>query len=134
MGFNCSAGMTLRTPAGTITNIAATYEHDSLAEYDFVIPAATTNKVCAAAFPYADIKMALISASGACVIKTNDSGSPDDTITLTSTVLAKMFTHDGKAGNIAANPFTANVDTMYITNAGGAEITVKIRVLYDGTP
>jgi hypothetical protein len=134
MGFQCVATMGCRTPAGTITSITGTYEHDSLAEYDFVVPANTTDQQCQAAFPYANIKLASISASGAVTIETNSSSAPDDTISLTSTILAKMWTHDGKAGNLAANPFSANVDTLYITNATNAEVTVKIRVLYDGTP
>ncbi len=134
--FTYTAGMTLRTPSGTITsnNISVSYEHDAIAEYDFVIPASTTHKVCVMNFPYATIKVASISATGACTVKTNDSTTPDDTVTLTSTVLAKMWAHDARAGNVAANPFTADVTTSYITNAALVEITVKVRILYDATP
>lgn len=134
MGITYNAGMTLRTPAGSVTNITGTYEHDSNAEYDFVIPASTTDKSCLAQFPYANIKVISFSATGACTIETNNASSPVDTISLTSTVLAKMWTHDGKAGNLAANPLSANVTGLFITNAGTSEITVKVRVLYDGTP
>jgi hypothetical protein len=132
-----TAGMTLRTPSGTITsnNISATYEHDAHAEYDFVVPASTTDQQCQMAFPYANIKVISFSSTGACTIETNATDATGgDTVTLTSTVLAKMWTHDGKAGNLAANPLTANVATAYITNATLVSITVKVRVLYDATP
>lgn len=135
MSHTYSAGMTLRTPSGNITNITASYEHDASLEYDFVVPGATTDQQCQMSFPYANIKVISFSATGACTIETNAvDATGGDTISLTSTVLAKMWCHDGKAGNLTANPLTANVLTAYITNAGASSITVKVRVLYDATP
>ena len=134
MAFTTKAGMSFTTPAGTISNVLGEYSTDALVEYDFEVAPATTDKACDAAFPYADIKAINISSSGACTIETNSATVPDDTVTLTSTVLAKVWTHDGKAGNLSANPLTANVTKLYITNPSPtATITVKVRVAYDGT-
>ena len=134
MAFTSKAGMSFTTPAGTISNVLGEYVTDALVEYDFSVAPSTTDYACDAAFPYALIKAVNISSSGACTIETNSGSAADDTVALTSTVLAKIWTHDGKAGNLDANPFTANVTKLYITNPSPtATITVKIRVAYDGT-
>jgi hypothetical protein len=132
MAFTTRAGMTFTTPAGTISSVTADYSTDALVEYDITVPAASTDFQAAASFPYANIKAILIAGTAACTIQTNDGTSPDDTITLSSTVLAKCWTHDGKAGNLAANPLTADVETLYITST--LANVLKIRVAYDATP
>jgi hypothetical protein len=132
MAFTIRAGMTFTTPAGSISSTTAEYSTDALAEYDIVVPANSTNLLVGAAFPYANIKALCIAGTAAATIKTNSSGSPDDTISLTSTILAKVFTHDGKAGNVEANPLTADVTALYITST--AAQTIKIRAAYDATP
>jgi hypothetical protein len=132
MAFTIRAGMTFTTPAGSISSTTAEYSTDALAEYDIVVPANSTNLAVGAAFPYANLKALCISGTAAATIKTNDSGSPDDTISLTSTILAKVFTHDGKAGNVTTNPLTADVTALYITST--AAQTIKVRAAYDATP
>ena len=132
MAFTIRAGMTFTTPAGTISSTTAEYSTDALLELDVVVPANSTNLAVGAAFPYANVKAFSVSGTAAATVKTNDSGTPVDTISLTSTVLAKQYTHDGKAGNLAANPFSADVTDLFITST--AAQTVKIRVAYDATP
>jgi hypothetical protein len=134
MAFSIRAGMTFTTPAGTTSSITATYSTDALDEYDITVPATTTDLSAQISFPYANIKAILFASDVPVTIETNNASTPTDTVTLTSTVLAKMWTHDGKAGNLAANPLTANVTAVYITNAGAAAANVKIRVAYDATP
>lgn len=62
-------------------------------------------------------------------IQTNDGTSPDDTITL---LADKPFCWYLGCG--IANPITADITDLYITNAGGAAALVKIRSGYDATP
>jgi hypothetical protein len=63
----------------------------------------------------------------ACTVKTNSSGSPDNTITLAAGVPVAWDTNSPYA-----NPFTANVTKFYITNASAG--TFSCKVLYDPTP
>ena len=132
MAFSLRGGMTFTTPAGTVSSVTGTYSVDALAEYDIVVPANQTDLEVEASFPYANIKAVLFSSDAAVTIETNSSSAPDDTISLTSTVLAKCWTHDGKVGNLAANPLSADVTALYITHTTAC--TVKIRVGYDSTP
>jgi hypothetical protein len=132
MAFTIRAGMTFTTPAGTISSTTAEYSTDALAEYDIIVPANSTDLAVQASFPYANVKAICISGTAAATIETNSSSAADDTISLTSTVLAKIWTHNGKAGNLATNPLTADVTALYITST--AAQTIKIRVAYDATP
>jgi hypothetical protein len=61
-------------------------------------------------------------------IKTNSSGSPTDTITLTANG-ARVW-----AGGESSCPFSADVTKIYVTNATGSAATVTILVCYDATP
>ena len=131
MAFTVRAGMTFTTPAGTISSTTAEYSTDALAEYDIVVPANSTDLEVLASFPYANIKAICISGTAAATIETNVNTGTDD-IALTSTVLAKIWTHDGKAGNLASNPLTADVTKFFITST--AAQTIKVRVAYDATP
>jgi len=91
------------------------------------IPASTNNYELVIAFPYATISSVYILSDKALTVKTNSSGSPDDTIAIAA---AKPLAYYGSG----TNPFTANVTKLYITNAGGTAADFKIRVGYDGTP
>ena len=132
MAFTTSVGMTFTTPAGRISSITGEYSTDALVEYDIVVPANSTNYETEISFPYANIKAFHVSGTAAATIETNSGSAADDTISLTSTVLAKVWTHDGKAGNLSANPLTADVTSIFITST--AAQTIKLRVAYDATP
>lgn len=62
-------------------------------------------------------------------IKTNDSGTPDDTIALKAN---KPLVWTPDCG--FANPFSADVTSIFCANASGADATLQIRLLQDATP
>lgn len=79
------------------------------------------------------LKAIMILSTKAITIKTNDSGSPADTIVLQANVPYLWYagpTIDATDGN----PFDADVTDFYIANASGATATVKVWVATDGTP
>lgn len=61
-------------------------------------------------------------------IETNDSGTPDDTITLTGGI-PKIFYTNGPA-----NPLSADVDTIFVANSSGSTATLTIIAIQDATP
>lgn len=86
-----------------------------------------TNTLVAASFPYANIKAYILLSSTDCTVKTNSSGSPTDTITLSAGV-PKTFITGGETTSL----FTGNVTAFYVTNAAATTLTVC--VAYDPTP
>jgi hypothetical protein len=79
-------------------------------------------------FPFANLKSFFAVSTQDVTIETNDGAAPDDTITLKAGVPFWWA-----EGNGAENPFTADVASIFITNAGSAAAQVDIRVLYDST-
>ena len=73
------------------------------------------------------LKSLYIKASTACTIKTNSSGSPDDTLVLTAGQVISW--HNLMS---ADNPLTVDVTKIYVTNA--AQCALKIYALQDATP
>jgi len=86
-----------------------------------------TNTPLIVAIDVSAVKFFRIHSTGAATIKTNDSGSPDDTITLVANQPYDYVPTD-------YSPFLLTVDVadIYVTNA--AEITLTIEVLQDATP
>jgi hypothetical protein len=94
-------------------------------ERDVNVPASTTNKEVPLAFDLTGMLGLVIWADGDLTVKTNDSGSPDDTLAF-------------KAGRPlvwlkdtpAANPFTADVTTLFLTNASSTTaVVLYVRIL-----
>lgn len=63
-------------------------------------------------------------------IETNSASEPDDTIALTA---GQPILYSSDMGE-SANPFSADVTTLYVANASGSDATLKIQALTDVTP
>jgi hypothetical protein len=118
-----------RGGAGTHPAQTATLTGDGENVRSLTIPASTTNQQIIIAFAIAAMKSIFIKASGACTLKTNSSGAPDDTFSLDAD--SGVMWHNQMS---AANPITANVTTMYITTPSGDPVDLEIYVLVDATP
>lgn len=94
---------------------------------DVPIGATQTDKVVEVAFPYDGLVSLLLSSDVAMTLETNSGSAPDDTINLAAN--QPLEWHDDMP---YANPFTADVTALYVTNT--AVGTLKIRALYDPTP
>ena len=93
------------------------------------VPASSTNYEVTIAFPYARLKFFHLSNSAAVTIKTNSSGSPDNTLTISA---AGVNQWRSGLGNLFSNPFSADVTKFYITTTPGADLVIY--VVYDSTP
>lgn len=80
-------------------------------------------------FLFAGLQMILITVDGDLTLKTNSSGSPDETLALKSGI---PFFWQKNSGVV--NPFSHDCTKFYFVNAAGVNVNVKIRTLFDATP
>lgn len=78
------------------------------------------------AVPYAQLKGLVLHATMACTVKTNSSSEADDTFTLEANKPIVWF-----AGGITDNPLTADVASLFVTNAAAG--LLQFYALYDPT-
>ncbi len=128
--FKHTLGVTYRTDAGTLASITDTVTSNQDIAQDITVAATTTNYEADIAIDESTIVSVALYSDKAVTIKTNSTGSPDDTITLAAGQMKKWKTGDVDGAKV----FTADVTKLYVTNAGGTTATVKLRVLCDGTP
>lgn len=75
----------------------------------------------------------LIVADGVCTLKTNNSGAPDDTLVLAAD--KPICWQSGNTKDAAALPlFDADVTALYVSNASGAAVRLRIFSLGGVTP
>jgi hypothetical protein len=88
------------------------------------IAATTTNQALPAGFAFtlAKLQSIYILASGALTLKTNSSGSPQDTITLAADEPIVWL-----AGSGMPALFAGNITSGFVTNAGGSAVQLDIR-------
>jgi len=127
--FTHKTGITYSSDAGTITSTTETFQGDGESNYDGSIPANTTNGEIDVVVPHTPIRSLVLFSSVDVTLKTNSSSVPDDTIALKGGSQVVWNTNHPEAC-----PFTTDVTKIFITNAGAAAATVKIRVLLDSTP
>jgi hypothetical protein len=93
------------------------------------LAAPVTNYLINIAVDVSELSSLLIYSDVACTIKTNSSGSPDNTITVAAGKPVVWYTGCG-----LACPLTVDVTKIYVTVGGSTAGTLKIRALQDATP
>jgi hypothetical protein len=96
---------------------------------DESIPAASTDLAVAFAFAVAKLKAIFIQADRDMTIKTNSSGSPQETIALKAGQPFMWSLSDG----YFAVPFAGNVTSLFVTLAAGTASVLQIRTVVDPT-
>jgi hypothetical protein len=96
---------------------------------DIPVPAPSTNLQVALTIDVSALSIVYVSTDQTVTLKTNSSGSPDETITLTAGKPIIWYTGCGWT-----NPFGHDLTAIYITRGSGAAATVKFRYGYDATP
>ena len=113
------------TVSGTVTRTGDGENNRLIA-----LTASETNKLVNFVATVANIKMLVMLSDQDVTVKTNNSGSPADTINLKAGV--PLFYAD--SANLT-NPLTVNVTALYLTNTSSTEAAlVDIKVLLDTTP
>lgn len=117
------------TIAGRTFNVANAYTGTGMSRVtDESIPIAADNLV-AWALDLSQLKLLYIHCTEIVTLETNSSDTPDDTIVLQAGVpliwrLADYYT----------NLITADVTSLYVTNASSAVAVLNIEALFDATP
>lgn len=124
MAFSHKITETHSTNEGVIASRTVTVTDEAEVGYDDVVAPGAVDVAANVAFPFAGIKALCLVSDKAVTIKTNDAGTPGNTIALAAGV--PLIWYVGARG---ANPFTADVTELFLSNAGGVAANVKIRVL-----
>ncbi len=114
------------SPVGQQVTVSA---DGKINEADIIVPASSTNLHVLQSIDVSGLKSLLLSSTKPMTVKTNSSGSPDDTITLAANVPVIWYTGCGHP-----NPLTADVTGLYLTTGDVGEATLTIRGLQDVTP
>lgn len=107
-------------------------QSDGNKQFEVTVPAGATNQAVAINFSHTNLKSVYLAVTdgagaGTVTVKTNSSGSPDNTFTVKSNGPLVW-----NADMPLANPFTAAVTGgLYISNAGAKDVTVTGLVLED---
>lgn len=108
------------------------YTADGEKNTEITVPNGTTNQQINIALevdPTNKVVSVLINASVAMTLKTNSSGTPQETFSLTANSPILYRNDDGRA-----NIFAGDVTSFFVTNASGAEGILTIKILEDVTP
>jgi hypothetical protein len=114
-GINHTATRSYKTQSSQTMALTETINGDMELNVTLTIPANTTNQAIVIAITQTDLLSVCLYANGAALtVKTNSSGSPQDTIALVSgQCLVWTLQTDG----IGKIPFSANVTEFFVTNA-----------------
>lgn len=105
------------------------YTQDGEKNFDASVAGLTVNQEIDIAFVKLKVNSMIIFTDQAITIKTNSSGSPQETLTIAASSPWLYRSDDNRA-----NPFAGDVTKMFISVPGAAAATVKIRILEDTTP
>ena len=116
------SGGTIRS--GTITRTAGL-----LNRYAETIPGESTDLEIACVIDVSELEGLYIKCDRALTIETNDGTTADDTITLAAGEPLVWA-----SGNNVVCPLTADVTSIFVTLAAGADATLEMEILVDPTP
>lgn len=98
-------------------------------QIDETVPASTSNHPVVFSLDVSAIKALYIVADGDLLLETNNSGTPDDAISLRAGEPYIWYTN-----SYFTNLLAADVTSLFFTNAAAAVVNVSIRVITDATP
>lgn len=123
--FTHTLGITYRTDAGTIANVSLPFTGNwEGVDLDVTINAGATNVEYDAVVTIAQVQSLLMFSDQAVTLKTNSSGSPQDTINIKAGVPIAW-----NINSFHSIPFAGNVTKLFFTNSGGSPAHVNFRVL-----
>ncbi len=131
MAFTKTLVRGARTDGASITkSLSVTCEAESDINID--IPNGA-DQLVAFVMDVSQLKFLYIVAAAALVIKTNNSGSPVNTITLAAGVPFQWITGDNPLRDTANAALTTDITALYVTNATGGAVNLQILTGYDPT-
>jgi hypothetical protein len=124
--FTHSVGVLYKDDAGTISSTTHSYSDDTEYGVKETVVAGAVNKEIDIALTVANLKAMVLYCDQNVTVKTNSTGSPQDTINLVA-LKEVIFTIDGGAGG--AIPFAGNVTKFYVSNSGLKDANFQFRAL-----
>ncbi len=103
---------------GTVSIVA-----DGMTSLDVTVPGSTTDQAASVSILTAKVKSLYMLSSVDLTVQTNNGTTPDNTFTLKAGV---PYFWDGQSGYFS-NPLSANITTLYLTNAGTTAASFKLR-------
>jgi hypothetical protein len=125
--FTHSVGVLYKDDAGTISSTTHSYTDDTEYGVKETITAGAVNKEVDIALTVANLKALVLYCDQAVTVKTNSTGAPQETITMTA-LREIIWTTDGAAG-VTTIPFAGNITKFYISNAGIKDANFQFRAL-----
>lgn len=113
---------------GETINNQVTISADGEDNRDIVLSGNATNVLVAMGIDVSQLQAIYISSDYDCTLKTNSSGSPDQTLNIAGGKPFMWVTGSG-----ITNPLTTDVTSLYLSNGSANSNTVKIRVSIDST-
>lgn len=117
--------LTWQKGSETLTKSVA-YTYPAEKNLDLTIPTGTTNKFIAVAWVTANLKSYYLVSDQNVTIKTNSSGTPQETINLVAGNPITFRFDDGRGAL-----FAGSVTGLYVSNASGATAAITQRALED---
>lgn len=128
-GFTHTVVETYKTGTGTFASVSNTFNSSTELSIDESVPDATTNYEIDVAVTLANVQSMVLYCDQDVTIKTNDSGTPDDTIALAGGTAIIWNT-----SRLETNPLTVDLTALYVTNAGDDAARFKATFLLDQSP
>jgi hypothetical protein len=129
MSLKHTVGTVYKTNAGTIVSLTDDYTDDAEIVIDHATAASTTNQEIDFAVTYANIQCMVMYSDQTVLVKTNSTGAPGDTITLTAKK-ALIWNTDRHE----SCPITSNITKVYVTNTNTSAANLAFRFLLDQVP
>ncbi len=106
-----------------------TFTGEAEANVSVSVPDSSTDFEITLGIDVSEIKSIVISSNQVITLETNDGTTPDDTFAITANN-PLIWNVDSPA----ANPFSADITALFVTNASGSAATFNVRCIVDATP
>lgn len=94
-------------------------------DIDIDVAASTTNQLFTVAIDISELESIFLVTDGVLTIKTNDSGSPDDTFVFAANMPLIWVNGYPTIDGTSQNPFDADVTKMYLTTPSGSTVNLS---------
>lgn len=117
------------TIGGESIKQSVSYSADARDGRQVTVPDSTTDQQVDIGIDVSTIEAIYMLSDQDIAVETNNGTTPDDTISLAANK-PYVWTADG----YFANPFSADITALFLTNASGAAADFQLEVLHDSTP
>ena len=115
--------------SGSTRSLTNEYSASKLIRIEDAVVEATVDQLVQVAFTIATMVSCYIYSTQNMTLKTNSSGTPQETINLKANVPLIWNTD-----SYGSNPFSGDITAMYVSNSSGTDGTLVMEILDDATP